>query len=161
MRYALTNPVEIPCRSGRVPIWHRHSRIRSCVGAYALVRMRWCVCVGAYALVRMRWCVCVGAYALVRMCWCVCVGAYALVHMPLFVFRIPWLVVVRMSYCTMIIWCFQYITASPPVGVFLGRYFSSSVLRSLFRTFPICPITPLIPTRCAIIGLKKGADPCK
>ena len=45
---------------------------------------------------------------------------------------------------------------SPPVGVFLGRYFLSSVLISLFWTFPLCPITPQIPTQCAIIGLKNG-----
>ena len=53
------------------------------------------------------------------------------------------------------------VRASPPVGVFLGRYFSSSVLRSLFRTFPICPITSPIPTRCAIIGFKNGRGPVR
>jgi hypothetical protein len=52
------------------------------------------------------------------------------------------------------------VRASPPVGVILGRYFLSTVLRSLCWTFPICPITSQIPIRCTIIGLKKGADLC-
>jgi hypothetical protein len=51
------------------------------------------------------------------------------------------------------------LNASPPVRVFLGRYFSSSVRRSLFWTFSIRPITPQIPTRCAIIALKNGRRP--